>query len=138
MKTFSFYHKETGLLNGCSFSTDDDTQLDGNFSLHLDHLPIEGDYDHLSQSVDLATGEVIDYQPPAPSADYEWNTITRRWQLGAAVQSKIEDHAASMVTITGDELRSLRALREFALGMPGAEDRLKAIEAEIVAARSML
>jgi hypothetical protein len=46
-------------------------------------VAIEGQYDHLSQRVDLATGQVIDYQPPAPAdtalATHRWDADTRRW-----------------------------------------------------------
>lgn len=136
MRTVCFYHKETGLFSGKLLTVTDDTSVELNTP--TGHAAMDGAFDSLSQSVDIETGEVIDYQPPSPSVDHEWNAATKRWQLTVAAQSKIDDHAASMVTITGSELRSLRALREFALGLPGAEDRLKAIEAEIVAARRLL
>ncbi len=38
-----------------------------------------GEYDHLSQKVDLETNQVVDYQPVAPSVNYEWNEVTKRW-----------------------------------------------------------
>ena len=47
------------------------------------HLPIAGAFDRLSQRVDLATGEVIDWQPDAPADDelrtWAWDEATRRW-----------------------------------------------------------
>ncbi|WP_428421978.1 tail fiber assembly protein [Methylibium sp.] len=43
----------------------------------------EGVYDHLSQRVDLITGAVVDWQPPAPAdTEFEtwaWDAKTRRW-----------------------------------------------------------
>lgn len=39
--------------------------------------------DILSQRVDIATGELVDYQPPAPAADawrtWSWDAATKRW-----------------------------------------------------------
>ena len=43
------------------------------------HSCIIGDYDKFSQRVDLATGIVVDYQPPQPSENHAWDTATRRW-----------------------------------------------------------
>lgn len=44
---------------------------------------IEGEYDHLAQRVDVATGEVIDWQPEKPAGDeytdHEWDEQTKRW-----------------------------------------------------------
>jgi hypothetical protein len=35
--------------------------------------------DPLSQRVDMATGLVVGYQPPAPSDDHQWDESTKRW-----------------------------------------------------------
>jgi len=44
---------------------------------------VEGSFDHLSQRVDIETGEVVDYQPPAPDATplntYSWDASIKRW-----------------------------------------------------------
>lgn len=45
---------------------------------------LNGYYDHLSARVDVATGKVVDYQPPQPDTDHEWNPTTKRWVLNAA------------------------------------------------------
>lgn len=136
MKTYSFYDKATGAIHPTIFSSDDDSQLANNTP--ADNIAIDGQFDSLSQRVDIATGLVLDYQPPAPSADHEWNAITKRWQLSAAAQSKIDNHNSAITGISSVELRSLRALREWALGMPGAADRLKAIDDEITSLRPQI
>lgn len=45
---------------------------------------IDGAYDHLSQRVDLETGEVVDWQPDKPAGDeytdHEWDANTKRWR----------------------------------------------------------
>ena len=47
------------------------------------HLPILGAFDPLCQRVDIATGQVEFYQPPAPADDelrtWAWDAQTRRW-----------------------------------------------------------
>lgn len=44
---------------------------------------LEGTYDHLSQRVDLDTGEVVDWQPDKPAGDdytdHEWDEGAKRW-----------------------------------------------------------
>lgn len=41
---------------------------------------ILGEYDPLSQKVDLETGLVVDYQPPSPGEGFTWNADTKRWE----------------------------------------------------------
>lgn len=136
MKIVSFYHRDTGVIHPNQIMVSDD----GAVALNTppDHLPIDGHYDYQSQRVDIATGELIDYQPPAPSADHEWNAETKRWQLNIAAQSKVDNHYAAMAGIARLEAAQHRAVREFALGLPGAADRLTAINTEIAALRAQL
>lgn len=131
----SVYSTETGLFTGVIIAVHDDL-LDANTP--SGHAALIGRYDNLSQRVDIASGEVIDYQPPAPSADHEWNADTKRWQLAAAAQSKIDNHNAAMTGIARLEAAQHRAVRELALGRPAAAERLMAIDAEIVSLRSQL
>lgn len=46
---------------------------------HPDCSFVMGEFDPLSQRVDLLTGQVVDYVPPQPSPDHVWNTTTKRW-----------------------------------------------------------
>lgn len=45
---------------------------------------VDGAHDHRDRCVDLATGQVVDYQPPAPADDeqqtWAWDAATRRWR----------------------------------------------------------
>jgi hypothetical protein len=50
-----------------------------------------GDFDHLCQKVDIATHEVIDYQPPKPSENHDWDSGAKRW----VYVPTIADHKAS-------------------------------------------
>lgn len=136
MKSYSFYHAETGALHHKRFTTNDKTQLAANTP--EDHEVIEGHHDHLSKRVDVETGEVIDCQPPAPSADHEWNGEAKRWQLGAAAAGKQARNAAARQRIAQLENAQHRHVREHCLGVAGAAERLKAIDDEIFSLRSQL
>lgn len=93
MKTHSFYDPATGIFTGRQFSTslaDPDAHAAALIAnTPADHAHIEGAYDCLSQRV--VDGQVVEYQPPPPSADHEWNAATKRWQLTAAAQKRHGD-----------------------------------------------
>jgi hypothetical protein len=137
MLVVSFYHRETGIFNGRHLMVSDPSMIPLNTP--LDHIAIEGDYyDPLTQRVDVATGKVVDHIPPGPSEDHEWNSISRRWQLRPEITAKQQARQAALGRITELELKALRALREHALGKPGAHERLAAIDTEISALREAL
>jgi hypothetical protein len=138
IRTWSFHHRETGLFNGCTYSADSSVSIPSAANTPPDHVPLEGVFDHLSQRVDLATGQVVDYQPPAPSPDHEWNATTKRWQLSQAAQARAAARQAAERRIAALEAGQHRTLREAALGLPGAHDRLAAVEAEITGLREAL
>lgn len=131
----SIYSEETGLFTGVIVAVHDEL-LDANTPIGCKTLI--GRYDHLSQRVDVASGTVVDYQPPQPSTDHEWNADTKRWQLTAAAQSKIDGHTAALAQIAALEAKGARCVRELALGQAGAADRVAAIDAEIAALRPAL
>lgn len=78
MNTYSLYSLETGLFTGCALSCSLDRLMD-EVNVPAGCGVIVGVYDHLSQKVDLATGQVVDYQPPQPSSDHVWDISSRRW-----------------------------------------------------------
>jgi len=137
MRVVSFYHRETGLFNGRHLMVSDAALIPLNTP--PDHIAIEGDhYDPLTQRVDVGSGKVIDHLPPKPSDDHEWSSISRRWQLRPEVTAKQKAKAQALGRITELELKALRALREHALGKPGAHERLAAIDTEITQLRDLL
>lgn len=76
---------------------------------------IEGAYDHLSQRVDIETGEVVDWQPDKPEGDeytdHEWDAGTKRW--------------VPVLTLAGrkrDAWESVKRLREERLDAPAVAD----------------
>jgi hypothetical protein len=137
MRVVSFYHRETGVFNGRHLMVSDPALIPLNTP--PDHIAIEGDhYDPLTQRVDVATGKVIDHIPPPPSAEHEWNSISRRWQLKPEVTARQKARESALARITALELKALRALREHALGKPGAHERLSSIDNEISQLRDVL
>ena len=78
--TWSFYDVATGALAPGAI-TCSAAQLAANTP--PGHAAIAGRFDPLSQRVDLATGQVVDWQPPAPADDelrtWAWDAVTRRW-----------------------------------------------------------
>jgi len=87
VRMISYYHKDTGMFKDHHLTASDDKMVALNTP--TDHIAIEGHHDHLSRCVDIKTGEIVDYQPPQPSSDHEWNIKTKRWQFSAeAIERK--------------------------------------------------
>jgi hypothetical protein len=135
IKIFSFFQKETGVVASKLYKISDHAGFESDLRLNtpIDHMAIEGQYDHLSKRVDIATGQVIDYQPPAPSADHEWNADTKRWQLSAAAQANAQTRTAATARIAELVASQHRHVRGLALDKPGAREALQAIDGEIAA-----
>lgn len=79
-ESWSFYDVATGLFApGCVTCSSDHVSA----NTPAGYAAMQGRFDALSQRVDLATGQVVDYQPPAPAATEDvtwvWNADRRRW-----------------------------------------------------------
>jgi hypothetical protein len=139
VKRYHFYHRESGLFHREWFMTDDERPEVLAANTPADHLAIEGEFDHLSQRVDLSGPEarVVDYQPPQPRADHLWDEVTRRWRLDPAVVERQQRRAAALERITALEAAQARPMRELALNLTNAEarKRLEGIEAQIAQLR---
>jgi hypothetical protein len=140
---YHLYHATTGLFVGQTFDTNlYDAKAAADFARSntpAGHAVYEGNVaDHGSQRVDITTGKLINYQPPQPSADDEWNADLKRWVVKADVLAKQQASAAALAQINALESKGIRAMRELALGMAGAHDRLASIEVEIAALRTAL
>jgi len=105
---------------------------------------LAGHHDPLTHRVDVATGLVVDYQPPPPSPDHELNanplTGRARWVKRAEVSEMERRDRRARADIERLERQQLRPLRELALDPSNAEARqwLEAIEGEIATARAAL
>jgi len=133
MRQFHFYDVTTGLLHGNSIAVN---MPEGDEAIALRHCPpghkpIEGTLHPLTHRVDIATGKVVEYQPPQPSADHEWDPATKRWQLSAAAQSKITAKADAAARVATLEASQTTWLRKHALGDPAAITHLREIDDEL-------
>jgi hypothetical protein len=111
-QTYSFYDPATGLFTG--------RQMTGSESALALNTPeglkaIAGQYDPLSERVN-EQGSVVDYEPPSPGDDYEWDHEARHWVLSAAAQQAIDADVAARARLAEIDLQSVRALREAAIG----------------------
>jgi thiamine biosynthesis protein ThiC len=136
MHTFSFYDRVTGAIHASVFSTNNPDMVKANTP--PDHIAIDGSHDHLSQRFDLTTGQLVTYQPAAPSADHAWNAETKRWQLSAAAQEKIDQRQQALFTIAQLEAGQARTVREALLGSADALERLRVNDAQIAELRKTL
>lgn len=134
----SFYDLTTGLFTGAGFEcsgSDFAAALKSNTPIGCGSM--EGSFDYLSQRVDLERKQVVDYRPPHPSPDHEWNPGTKRWQLKPEVQAAIAADGEARAAIANHEQLSLRAIRELLLDPENAEAlvRLQQLERAIADAR---
>jgi hypothetical protein len=136
MRVVSFYHKETGLLADSRILASDDATVVLNTPAN--HGVIEGHHDHLSTRVDVATGEILDYQPPSPSTDHEWNAESKRWQLSAAATDRAQRRTAAAARIAALEVSQHRLVREVLLGRVSGLAKLQLLDDEISSLRSQV
>jgi hypothetical protein len=130
-----FYDAATGVFIGRSFTVTENHYAAAAIKANTPagHAAFEGDVDPLAQRVDLATGNLVDYQPPQPSADHEWDASTKRWQLTAAAAARKRTRAAALQQIHALEQSQHAAVRDALLGR--GTDRLKAIDDQIAELR---
>jgi len=138
MRTWHFYDLQTGIFSGRLFSARSETDLQ--FNTPEGFGAREGVIDWESQRVDLATGELVDYQPPAPDSDHEWVPDARRWVLKLEVADRRARRAAALSQIEALETKQLRSLRELVIdpNNTDAASRLAQIESEIAELRRQL
>lgn len=103
------------------------------------HVAIEGDFDHLSKRFDLATRAVVDYQPPRPDNDHEWDTITDparpRWRKRRDIVEREQRRITNLAKIAELESKQHRRVREL---LEANDPRLQEISAEIEQLRAEL
>jgi predicted RNA-binding Zn ribbon-like protein len=140
IRTVSFYNLTTGLFTGLTFSGSDlAVQMNTPAGLAV----IDGKHDHLSSRV--VDGEVVDWQPPQPDDDHEWNAETKRWQKTAAVVAVETADKAARAQIAAQEIAQSRAIREVVLKLAEslpptdpARVKLEQIEQTIAAVRPQI
>ncbi len=144
----SEFDASTGFFTGRSFDGSAGlTELA--MMLQPGHDLMPGTFDHLSQRVDVASGQVVDFQPAAPTDDelrtWVWSPQARRYQavptlLGrkAPLLERLEQQMAQM-----ESAEQGRPMRELLLALmaggtpdPAALDRLQAAESALAALRA--
>jgi hypothetical protein len=129
------YNKTTGLFTGSAVHTDNkavDIQELVRVNFGDGFAGIAGVQDRLSQKIDVATGRLVDYQPPPPTPEHEWNAVTKRWQPNAKAQAANAHEAARVAARArvAEEERDL--VRRLTLEPLEADrTRLREIDAEL-------
>ena len=105
-----FYDVKTGLFNGVSMHTNLTAAKAVKNFIAENTPPGHGAYvgyvDALSQKMDVAQMQLVDYRPPQPSPRHEWNPITRRWQRQVAL--KRSDALARIAELEKGQHRTVR------------------------------
>jgi hypothetical protein len=132
---FHLYDASTGHFTGQTFHTNDaDPLAAAAFAASNTpegHAMYEGAVvDHQAQRIE--TGELVDYQPPQPSQDHQWDDATRRWQLSPGAAAKVAGRAAAVARIAALVDSQHEHVRGAVLGDVAALEKLRAIHAEIL------
>jgi hypothetical protein len=147
-KQWSFYVEADGLFLPIVMTLPNSAARDANTPPGA--IAIEGAHDYLCQRVDLATGQIVDYQPPEPAATqwatWAWADTVRRWRpvptLAALQRAANEPLLAQLAELDAKLVRPAGEITEaLALGqaVPAASAaRLSAINAEKSALRQHL
>ncbi len=119
-----FYDSRTGLFTGVSIHTNlTDPKSVKQFIAENTpeaHGAYVGYVDTLAQKIDVATGQLVEYQPPAPSPRHEWNPVTKRWQRPVGLK-----RSAALARIAELEKGQHRTVRETLIRACHAVDALK-------------
>jgi hypothetical protein len=119
-----FYDDKTGLFTGVSIHTNLSEPKDVKAFIAENTPAGHGSYvgyvDALSQKMDLASGQIVDYKPPQPSPRHEWNVVTKRWQKQAAM-----NRSAALARIADLEKGQHRTVRETLIRACHAVDAIK-------------
>jgi hypothetical protein len=118
-----FYDDKTGLFTGVSIHTNlTESKAVKEFiaeNTPAGHGAYVGYVDALSQKIDLASGQIVDYKPPQPSPRHEWNSVTKRWQKQALKRSAVLARIADL------EQGQHRTVRETLIRACHAVDAIK-------------
>lgn len=140
MKDVSFYDPLTGEISAYQITASDPATVVVNTP--EGYMPIVGHHDHRNKRVDIRTGEVIDWQPPAPSAEHEWLSDKKTWVPNATAQAREDARFTATVRISYLETHVYpRISRELQLSQgqdPDALKRLVALDNEISKLRKAL
>lgn len=120
--TVSFYRLADGRLTGQTF-TGLPERIEANTPEGC--AAFEGLLDHLSQAVDLATGQPADWQPDPPPDDayctWRWDDKTRRYVGEPTLAAVKRDAAAPLLAeLAALDLAAIRPMSEISLALGAA------------------
>jgi len=119
-----FYDSKTGLFTGVSIHTNlTEPKAVKKFiaeNTPQGHGAYVGYVDAVAQKMDVATGQLMDHQPPQPSPRHEWNPITKRWQRAVGLK-----RSEALARIAELEKGQHRTVRETLIQACHAVDALK-------------
>jgi hypothetical protein len=132
------YNDLTGAFTGVAFCTTPTgaKRMEAFVNSHIapGHTAYKGVVaDPMSQRVDIVSGRLIDYQPRQSSLSP--GCYSKRWEISPALQTVQSLREDAVAQIEALERKQLRPLRELALGMPGALERLAELNYQIEALR---
>ena len=130
---WSFYNLTTGHFTGRQFSCSAHDKKTLRLNTPKGSGAIVGDHDHLSRKVNLTTGNVVNYRPPKPDINHEWNRVAKRWILNEKVREQRHREKQAQASIEKLERQQLRPIRELMLNPDDADvkQRLADIDSKI-------
>jgi hypothetical protein len=140
MSAVDFFDAGTGLWTGVRFSG---SEADIALNAPAGSVPVAAVEFPWAMRLDADTGTLVDYKPPAPSPDHDWNAQERRWVVRPAVLQQQSAKRAALEEITRLELSQLRLQREERIGRGGLtpleiKKRLEDIDDQIIALRAIV
>lgn len=112
-RNWAFYDASTGLFRPKRITCPDTFDISKNTPEGC--IAIEGSYDHLSQRMDIERGEVVDYVPPAPNDDFEWNADIKRWLKRPEVLQWERASEVAQAQLAAIDAQKVRALTDHVL-----------------------
>jgi hypothetical protein len=137
MKTVTLFDRVTGEIHGTLSAPEQ--MLEESIPPECDC--IDGEFDGAKRRVDVATREVVPYQPPAPDADSVWDAEKEEWFLPLSVAVRRAKNSDIMHKIEELEQKQLRATREILLArgnVTEARQTLETIDDQIALLRAQL
>lgn len=111
MNTCHFFYKlDDGVFDGRTFSSSDHEALKLNTPQGYGSRSDVSDWQ--SQRVDVATGKLVDWQPPRPDADHFWDPKTRRWLINPIVSERRLRESQLLTEIKSIDERLIRPMLE--------------------------
>lgn len=132
---WSFYNPHTGEISSRKFSGPDKA-VAANTPEGL--IAIKGEFDPMSTRI--IDGLPVDWVPPQPSDQHEWDDDKRRWVLTLQASKRSASIQNAMDEISRFESMQLRSIRELALdpGNVTSREKLEWLDEQIALARNTI